>query len=139
MNDTVSHQLLEAELAVNGSAPDDPATMYRAWRDNDISKVEAITAELKSRYPQVYEHLLGARNRAWLPQLKKLLDGSEPQLVVVGAAHWLGPDGLLAQLRAAGYKPKPFEPAPPGQITAMPRLPPLITASSLAGALAPER
>lgn len=137
MDETVSRQLLEAELSPNGSTPDDPATMYRAWRENDTGKVEAIAAELKAQYPRVYEHLLGARNRAWLPQLKKLLDGSEPQMVVVGAAHWLGPDGLLAQLRAAGYKPRPYVPTPAGQITAMPQLPMLITATSLAGAMAP--
>lgn len=136
MDDALGRQLLEAELAPSGSTPDDPATMYRAWRDNDTRAVETITAELKAHYPRVYEHLLASRNRAWLPPLRKLLDGETPQLIVVGAAHWLGPDGLLAELRAAGYKPKPYVPSVPGQITAMPRLPALVTATGLTGAVA---
>jgi hypothetical protein len=43
-----------------------------------------------------------------MPTLKRLLDGGEPQLVVVGAAHLVGPDGLIAQLRARGYKVLPY-------------------------------
>ena len=45
------------------------------------------------------------RNRAWLPELRKRLDGAsqDDTLVVVGAMHLLGDDGLVAVLKAKGY------------------------------------
>jgi len=106
----LSAQFLDAALAEDGLKAEDPAEMYRAWRDNDSARIEALIAELKRDYPAVHEHLLVARNRAWLPELQRRLARRERQLIVVGAAHWLGPDGLIASLRAAGYTVSPYLP-----------------------------
>jgi uncharacterized protein YbaP (TraB family) len=91
-----------------GDSGDDPAELLRAWKDNDVAAIEKLDAQLKGAYPAVYDHLLAGRNRNWMPLLKRLLDGGEPQLIVVGAAHMVGPDGLVAQLRARGYKVLPY-------------------------------
>ena len=42
----------------------------------------------------------------WLPQLRRMLDaaGTDDTLVVVGALHLLGKDGLVQQLQAKGYR-----------------------------------
>lgn len=106
----LSAQFLDAALADSGLKAEEPVEMYRAWRDNDSSRIEALIAEMKRDYPAVYEHLLARRNRAWLPELKRRLKLPERQLIVVGAAHWLGPDGLIASLNAAGYRVKPYLP-----------------------------
>jgi uncharacterized protein YbaP (TraB family) len=42
------------------------------------------------------------RNRAWMPGLRTVLD-SGWAVIVVGAGHLPGPDGLVAMLRRAGY------------------------------------
>lgn len=104
----LSMQFLDAALADNGLKAEEPAEMYRAWRDNDSSGIEALIAEMKRDYPAVHEHLLASRNRAWLPELERRLKLPERQLIVVGAAHWLGPDGLIARLNAAGYQVRPY-------------------------------
>jgi hypothetical protein len=41
-----------------------------------------------------------------VPQIQKMLDGSKKDdtLVVVGALHLLGEDGVVEKLRAKGYK-----------------------------------
>ena len=52
----------------------------------------------------MYERLLVNRNRNWLPRLDALLTRNGRAFVVVGAAHLVGPDGLLAMLKAKGYK-----------------------------------
>lgn len=106
----LSVQFLDAALADSGLKAEEPVEMYRAWRDNDSSRIEALIAEMKRDYPAVYEHLLARRNRAWLPELKRRLKLPERQLIVVGAAHWLGPDGLIASLTAAGYRIQPYLP-----------------------------
>ena len=39
-----------------------------------------------------------------MPQIEQLLSRTQPAFVVVGAAHLVGPDGLLALLAAKGYR-----------------------------------
>lgn len=121
MPDAMSRQFLAAALSEDGASGNEPAQMYRAWRENDVSKIEALVSEMKARYPAVYERLLAERNRAWAARLKQYLDGTEPELIIVGAAHWLGPDGLLKQLKAEGYKVKPYAASNGELITATPR------------------
>ena len=47
--------------------------------------------------------LLVDRNRNWLPKIDALFTRPGRAFVVVGAAHIVGPDGLLAMLRTRGY------------------------------------
>lgn len=109
MNELLSRDFLASSLDDRmGGEGDDPADLLRAWKDNDVGALEKLDVQLKSAYPAVYEHLLAGRNRNWMPMLKRLLDGGEPQLIVVGAAHLVGPDGLVALLRARGYKVLPY-------------------------------
>ena len=109
MSNALSREFLASALDDSGGdAGDDPAELLRAWKDNDVGAIETLDKQLKTGYPGVYEHLLSERNRNWMPQLKRILDSGEPQLVVVGAAHLVGPDGLIARLRARGYKVLPY-------------------------------
>jgi hypothetical protein len=74
-----------------------------AWKTGDIAGVESIAlADLKSD-PLMYQRLLVERNRNWMPKIEALFARLGRALVVVGAAHMVGPDGLLAMLRAKGY------------------------------------
>ena len=85
---------------------DEKANMKKlvdAWRSGDAPTVEKIVlADLKAE-PVLYQRLLVERNRNWLPKLDALFSRPKHALVVVGAAHLVGPDGLLAALRAKGY------------------------------------
>lgn len=80
--------------------------MHRLWRAGDAEGLFAETgAELKAEYPALYKRLNRDRNLAWLPRLREMLDDSrsDDTLVVVGALHLLGEDGLVALLCAEGY------------------------------------
>ncbi|NUA26637.1 TraB/GumN family protein [Cupriavidus basilensis] len=50
--------------------------------------------------------MVSERNRAWMPPLRRYLDEGGA-VVLVGAAHLPGPDGLLSLLQAAGYAVEP--------------------------------
>jgi uncharacterized protein YbaP (TraB family) len=79
-------------------------TIATAWKNGDAATVEKIVlADLKSD-PVMYQRLLVERNRNWMPKLESLFDRKGHTLVVVGAAHLIGPDGLLAMLKAKGYQ-----------------------------------
>ena len=65
-----------------------------------------MRAEMAAKSPQSYKLLDVDRNNAWLPQIEKRLTGSTSNdtLVVVGALHLLGSDGVVEKLRARGYR-----------------------------------
>jgi uncharacterized protein YbaP (TraB family) len=75
-----------------------------AWKAGDVPGVERLVlAEVKSD-PVMYQRLLVARNRAWLPKIEALFSRPRHAFVVVGAAHLVGPDGVVAMLKAKGYQ-----------------------------------
>ena len=51
-----------------------------------------------------YRDLIVDRNRRWLKQIDVWLNGGDNVLVVVGAAHLAGPDGLPRMLRKRGFE-----------------------------------
>ena len=74
-----------------------------AWKAGDVAAIERIAlADLKSD-PLMYQRLLVERNRNWMPKIEALFARRGRALVVVGAAHLVGPDGLIAMLKAKGY------------------------------------
>ena len=80
--------------------------MHRLWRSGDEAGLFAATgAEMKREFPDLYARMNRDRNQAWLPELRRLLDESDGDdaLVIVGAMHLLGEDGVVEGLREAGY------------------------------------
>jgi uncharacterized protein YbaP (TraB family) len=87
---------LQTETAAVGKLGD-------AWKGGDVAAIERIAlADLKSD-PLMYQRLLVERNRNWMPKIEALFARRGKALVVVGAAHLVGPDGLLTMLKAKGY------------------------------------
>jgi uncharacterized protein YbaP (TraB family) len=74
-----------------------------AWRNGDVTAVEATVLKDLKNQQVLYQRLLVERNRNWLPKIEALFKRPGRALVVVGAAHLVGPDGLLALLKAKGY------------------------------------
>jgi uncharacterized protein YbaP (TraB family) len=74
-----------------------------AWKSGDAPTVERIVLADLKQDPVMYRRLLVERNQAWLPKLEALFGRTGHAFVVVGAAHLVGPDGLLAMLRSKGY------------------------------------
>lgn len=80
-------------------------TLKTAWRKGDIDAMaEVALAPWQQDFPQIYREMLVRRNRNWLPRIEALLQSPQVELVLVGALHLAGPDGLLRQLAAHGYR-----------------------------------
>ncbi|MBE9504910.1 MAG: TraB/GumN family protein [Proteobacteria bacterium] len=89
--------LKEAERIINA--------LIDGWREGDEKKLyELFIKEMKDEFPNLYKTLLVDRNRKWLPQIEDYLQTPETELVLVGAAHLIGPDGVIASLKNKGYK-----------------------------------
>jgi uncharacterized protein YbaP (TraB family) len=90
----------------------DLARLVEAWRTGDMRGLEREFEKERAQAPGLYDELLGARNRKWLPKIVDLLDDEQDYLVVVGTLHFVGRDGLLTLLKRAGHKPSLLPRAP---------------------------
>lgn len=96
--------LLTQTLDGLAGGPDSAAKeMLAAWTSDNTTTIDTELATLRQRAPTVYARLMRDRNQAWMPRLGAVFGGEVPTLVIVGAAHLSGPEGLLATLRRAGW------------------------------------
>ncbi|KQW86633.1 TraB/GumN family protein [Brevundimonas sp. Root1279] len=79
-------------------------TLEHAWVAGDIKAIEAEMKDMKLEAPRLYQALLVDRNHGWMPALTRMMETEGRVVVVAGAAHMVGDDGLPALLRAAGYE-----------------------------------
>ena len=92
------------EQADKGSA--ETERLHQAWRRGDAEGLWAgMAADMKRQYPRLYQRINVDRNDAWVPKIRHILTqpGDDDALVVVGALHLLGKDGVVEKLKAQGY------------------------------------
>lgn len=74
-----------------------------AWVKGDVRALaREVIAPLRKAAPATYRALVVDRNRIWTNQIAARLDGAGTTVMVVGAGHLVGPDGVPAMLRRRG-------------------------------------
>jgi uncharacterized protein YbaP (TraB family) len=104
MPEILQEQLLRTTLSELDTAQKELGTIVSAWRRGDAAVLERTLLSGFVKYPAAYNSLIVERNRNWIPQIDRCLARSRPCFVVVGAAHLVGPDGLLKMLQQKGYR-----------------------------------
>jgi uncharacterized protein YbaP (TraB family) len=79
-------------------------SLFDAWQDGDDEPLIRQLDEEFADYPDLAERLIYARNERWTDQVAKLLEQSDDVLVVVGALHLVGEQGLPAKLKRRGFR-----------------------------------
>lgn len=76
-----------------------------AWRRGDLQQLEALLRSGAEESPDFFKSLTTDRNLKWLPKIEAMLaDPKDDYLVVTGALHMVGEQGLVELLRRKGYK-----------------------------------
>ena len=84
-------------------------TIKSAWLSGDENKlVEVGLVEMMRDYPDIYQSLLVKRNNNWMPHIERMMGDKKVEMILVGALHLVGKDGLLQQLRDKGYTVKQY-------------------------------
>jgi uncharacterized protein YbaP (TraB family) len=78
--------------------------LFDAWQDGDDEPLIRQLDEEFADYPDLAERLIYARNERWADQVAKLLEQPDDMLVVVGALHLVGKQGLPAKLKRRGFR-----------------------------------
>jgi uncharacterized protein YbaP (TraB family) len=102
--ETEQRDLLAAVVAQSVQSPQTAQRLQRAWLTGDVAALEQASRTGILADPQLREALLLARNRRWAQAIVPMLDSAPRPLIAVGAAHLVGPEGLVALLAARGYR-----------------------------------
>lgn len=83
-----------------------PAVLLRnatQWLAGELGGFEEEIAATRKVSPSLFEALLQRRNDAWIPRIEAALDQHAETFILMGMAHLLGTDGVLAQLQRRGH------------------------------------
>ena len=76
--------------------------MVHAWQRGDTAWFDdQLKAEL-GRDPVLYQSVLAARNRKWIPKIEALLNDDKNYLVIVGTGHLVGRNSVIELLKKDG-------------------------------------
>lgn len=102
---SIQDALLQESLAAAGSKEREQAFLHmvKDWHQGNLNGLEQLVESFKT-YPLFYKKLLVQRNQNWIPQIELFLQEEKNVLIIVGAAHLAGQDGLLALLREKGHQ-----------------------------------
>lgn len=95
-------QYLMSSLEQAHDLPKQVDDMVRAWRHGDTGWFQSEIKSDIGRDPGIYDSFLAARNRKWIAKIEALLDDDKNYLVIVGTAHLVGRDSVIALLKKDG-------------------------------------
>ena len=78
--------------------------LITAWRKGDTAKLDKIMNTGIEDFPPLTKRLMHDRHAKWLPQIERMIADGRTHVVVVGGAHLVGKDSVIAMLRAKGVK-----------------------------------
>ncbi len=87
--------------------------LIEAWRHGDIAELEAGMLDELAKHEELNKTLVTDRNSRWVGQIEELLDDVDDYLIIVGALHLIGPQGVPNQLEDMGYDVHQLSEPPP--------------------------
>jgi uncharacterized protein YbaP (TraB family) len=94
--------LLLQTLAEGEDVDSAMSELIASWRNGATDEIESGLLEDIRQYPEIYQVILVRRNQDWVQQISELLDDPRNYLIIVGAMHMVGDDGLPSLLQKQG-------------------------------------
>jgi len=77
--------------------------IIKAWSSGDIKVLESTMLKSFEEYPVLFQKLIIERNKTWIKKIESFLKNKKNYMVVVGAAHLAGKQGIVELLKKKGY------------------------------------
>jgi len=76
-----------------------------AWKQGNMATIEQMLLNpMQNEFPTLYQTLIVERNQQWMVKIEQILQNqAQRPLIVVGAAHLPGNQGLIQQIHEDGY------------------------------------
>jgi uncharacterized protein YbaP (TraB family) len=91
--------LMKATLKDIENLKKDLVELLKAWKIGDAVELEKLLNEAMKESPAIYKRMLTERNHNWIPKIEELARGKKNAVVIVGAAHLVGKEGVVELLR----------------------------------------
>lgn len=92
---------------LDGKAAQNARLLTEAYMSQDMAAIEKEISDPEQMDEETMKRMISDRNTAWVSKLTELLP-SKTVLLAVGCGHLPGHDGLIEQLRRAGYTVEPY-------------------------------
>jgi len=96
--------LLLAVITASAQGTSEAEALRAAWLSGDLDALERASSQGMMADPRLRAALLVDRNHRWAPLIETELQAPGRPLIAVGAAHLVGPDGLVALLEQRGWR-----------------------------------
>ena len=98
-------EVIENALTDVENLREDFNQIREAWRRGDRNGLTDLTVKpFREELPADFKLMIVDRNNKWMPQIERMFQTAEDELVLVGAMHLVGREGLLQQLEKKGYR-----------------------------------
>lgn len=87
--------------------------LIAAWRRGDVAFLEAGMLDELAKHEELNKALVTDRNSRWVTRIEDLLDDDDDYLIIVGALHLVGPNGVPNHLQRIGYDVHQLSEPPP--------------------------
>ena len=98
----LQEELLRQTFTEAETLPKDFEELIGAWRNGDAEKLQKFMFKDAEKYPELTDQFLIKRNQSWVEPLMNILQKGETAMVLVGAGHLGGENGVLELLKAKG-------------------------------------
>ena len=103
--------LLMQTLSEGAEIEDMMDALITAWRHGDVDFFEEHVLVEMQAYPELYRAIVADRNERWVDRIDQLLEHEDDYLVIVGALHLVGPDGVPTLLEERGEQVRQLQQA----------------------------
>jgi len=95
-------EYLVSSLEQAHELPKEVDDMVHAWQRGDTAWFDGQLKSELGRDPVLYQSVLAARNRKWIPKIEALLNDDKNYLVIVGTGHLVGRNSVIDLLKKDG-------------------------------------
>lgn len=96
--------LMKSTLKEIDNIKKDLGELIKAWREGDADKLQKLMNDAMADSPVIYKRLLTDRNHNWIPKIEELVRGDKNAIIIVGAGHLVGKEGVVELLKKDGLK-----------------------------------
>jgi uncharacterized protein YbaP (TraB family) len=96
--------LMKSTLKEIDNVKKDLGELLTAWREGDADKLQKLMNDAMADSPVIYKRLLTDRNHNWVPKIEELVRGEKNAIIIVGAGHLVGKEGVVELLKKNGLK-----------------------------------
>ena len=84
-----------------------------AWKGGDLGGIEQRVEKSLTTSPKIFQRVFVDRNTSFVADIEGFLRQSKTTLVIVGAGHYVGSDGILARLKTKNIEVLQLPGTPP--------------------------